>query len=87
MRISFIETLEQLKPYVSSFWVYGSEAGVPAADARIIVPDGTAKIILPLKNPLSASSGQETLRAKEHHVHLAGLSETSTRITGDAKHT
>jgi AraC-like DNA-binding protein len=86
MKISFTETLEQLKPYISSFWVYESAFGVPAADARIVVPNGTAKILIPIKNPLTAAVGQKTMMAKEH-IHLAGLSENPTKITGDAKQT
>jgi AraC-like DNA-binding protein len=87
MKISFTETPEDLKPYIRSFWVYESALGVPAADTRIIVPNGTAKIIIPLKNPMTAFVGQKTMGAKEHHIHLAGLSETPTVITADAKDT
>ena len=87
MKISFAKALEQLKPYISSFWVYESASGVPATDARIIVPNGTAKILIPLKNPLIATIGRKTMMAKEHHIHLAGLNEKPTKITGDAKQT
>jgi AraC-like DNA-binding protein len=87
MKISFTETLEQLEPYIGSFWVYESALGVPAADARIVVPNGTAKILIPIKNPLIATVGPKTMMAKEHHIHLAGLSENPTKITGDAKQT
>jgi AraC-like DNA-binding protein len=87
MKISFAETLEQLKPYISSFWVYESAFGVPAADARIVVPNGTAKILIPIQNPLIATVGQKTMMAKEHHIHLAGLNENPTKIAGDAKQT
>jgi AraC-like DNA-binding protein len=87
MKIAFTKTLEQLNPYISSFWVYESEFGVPATDARIVVPNGTAKILIPIKNPLIATVGQKTMMAKEHHIHLAGLSENPTKISGDAKQT
>ena len=87
MKISFAEILEQLKPYISSFWVYESAFGVPATDARIVVPNGTAKILIPIQNPLIATVGQKTMMAKEHHIHLAGLNEKPTKITGDAKQT
>jgi AraC-like DNA-binding protein len=87
MKISFTETVKQLQPYVSSVWVYESAFGVPAADARIIVPNGTAKILIPIKNPLIATVGQKTMTAKEQHIHLAGLNENPTKITGDAKQT
>lgn len=87
MKISFTETLEQLQPYISSFWVYESALGVPATDARIVVPNGTAKILIPIKNPLIATVGRKTMTAKEHHIHLAGLNENPTKITGDATQT
>jgi AraC-like DNA-binding protein len=87
MKISFTEALEQLKPYIHSFWLYESALGVPANDARIVVPNGTAKILIPIKNPLIATVGRETMTAKEHHIHLAGLNENPTKITGDAKQT
>jgi AraC-like DNA-binding protein len=87
MKISFTETLQHLKPYIRSCWVYESASGVPAADTRIIVPNGTAKIFIPLKNPMTAFVGQKTMGAEEHHSHLAGLSETPTVITADAKDT
>jgi AraC-like DNA-binding protein len=87
MKISFTETLEQLKPYIRSFWVYESAFGVPATDARIVVPNGTAKILIPIKNSLIATVGRKTMTAKEHHIHLAGLNENPTKITGDAKQT
>jgi AraC-like DNA-binding protein len=87
MKISFAEPLGQLQPYISSFWVYESALGVPATDARIVVPNGTAKILIPIKNPLIATVGRKTMTAKEHHIHLAGLNENPTKITGDAKQT
>jgi AraC-like DNA-binding protein len=87
MKISFTQPTEQLKPYISPFWVYESEFGVPANDTRIIVPNGTAKIIIPLKNPMTAIVGQKAMGAKEHQIHLAGLCETPTRITAEAKDT
>ena len=87
MKIAFSETLEQLKPYIDSFWVYESALGVPATDARIVVPNGTAKILIPIKNPLIATIGQKTMMAKEHHIYLAGLNENPMQITGDAKQT
>jgi AraC-like DNA-binding protein len=87
MKIIFTETLEQLRPYIDSFWVYESALGVPATDARIVVPNGTAKILIPIKNPLIATIGQKTMMAKERHIYLAGLNENPTQITGDAKQT
>jgi AraC-like DNA-binding protein len=87
MKISFTEPLEHLKPYIRSCWVYESALGVPAADPRIIVPNGTAKILIPLQNPMTAFVRQKTMGAEEHHIYLAGLSETPTVITADAKDT
>lgn len=87
MKISFTQPAEPLKPYMGPFWVYESTFGIPATDARIIVPNGTAKLIIPLKNPMTAIVGPKTMGAKEYHIHLAGLSETPTRITAEAKDT
>ena len=53
MNVSFTKPQEQLAPYVASFWVFDSSAGVPITDSRIIVPDGRAKILIPYKNSLS----------------------------------
>lgn len=87
MKISFTLVEEQLKSYISSFWVYESTTGIPATDARLIVPNGTAKIIIPIENPLFAIVGQKTIESKEHHIYLAGLCENPTKITADVKKT
>lgn len=43
-----------LAPFVHHFWVFESETGLPDGDARIVVPNGRPKLIVPWKNGLTA---------------------------------
>jgi len=73
MNVSFTKPQEQLAPYVASFWVFDSSAGVPITDSRIIVPDGRAKILIPYKNSLSVDIDGSTTYTKEHEIFLTGI--------------
>jgi AraC-like DNA-binding protein len=73
MKVSFTKPQELLIPYVDSFWVFESSAGVPMTDSRIIVPDGRAKILVPYKNSLSVDIDGSLTFTQEHQIFLTGI--------------
>ena len=87
MKVSFTQPEKQLSPYVAFIWVFESSFGVPAADSRIIVPDGRAKIILPYRNSLCASVNTRLLNAQEQHIFLVGIQSNPTTIGSTATDT
>lgn len=42
-----------IAPYVHQFWVFTSPCGLPTGDARVVVPNGRHKIIVPYRNALT----------------------------------
>src|SRR5437660_4309725 len=87
MKVSFTQPEKQLTPYVAFIWVFESSFGVPLADSRIIVPDGTVKIIVPSRNSLCAACSHRFLNAKEHHIFLVGIQSNPTTIVSTATDT
>ena len=87
MKFSFIKPQQLLVPYINSFWVFESSFGVPVNDTRLIVPNGSARIIIPYKNELSVSVDNKAVTSKEYDIFLTGIWDRATTISSFAKET
>jgi AraC-like DNA-binding protein len=54
-----------LAPFIHHFWVFESDQGLPAGDARVVVPNGRHKLIVPYRNALKAQRLGET-QTRDH---------------------
>jgi AraC-like DNA-binding protein len=54
MRLRTVVPHPEIAPFVHHFWVFESPTGLPAGDARVVVPNGRPKLIVPWKNALTA---------------------------------
>lgn len=53
--------------YVHHFWVFESATGLPSGDARVVVPNGRPKLIVPYRNGLCARRAvDDDTRASQH---------------------
>lgn len=53
----FLRTIRphpELAPFIHHFWVFESQSGLPSGDARVVVPNGRPKLIVPYRNGLTA---------------------------------
>ncbi len=58
----------EIAPFIHHFWVFESAHGLPAGDARVVVPNGRHKLIVPYRNGLTARAASEA----EGRLHAAG---------------
>lgn len=87
MKIKFIQPRAEIAPFISIFWIFESSNGLPANDSRMIVPNGTAKIIIPVRNRLYAGIGQNEIETKEEKIHVSGLCDRPTIIKSQSFYT
>ena len=52
MEIEFVEPRAELRPYIESFWIFDGPEGLPADDSSIVVPNGCAKLVIPIENDI-----------------------------------
>jgi AraC-like DNA-binding protein len=66
----FLRTIRphpEIAPFIHHFWVFGSPEGLPAGDARVVVPNGRHKLIVPYRNGLRARSAAAPESRAQHH--------------------
>lgn len=81
MRLSPVALPASLEPFVHAMWVFESDDGLPSGDARVVVPNGRAKLIVPWRNGLSAEGGGRRQTHREGDVVLIGLWDAPTVIS------
>jgi hypothetical protein len=73
-----------IAPFIHHFWVFQSAVGLPSGDARVVVPNGRHKLIVPYRNGLTASRF-DTFSRGQHHATgdavVIGLWEEPTIIS------
>jgi hypothetical protein len=87
MKFSPIQPQEPLRPYIMAFWLFESTVGIPLADRGIIVPNGSARIVLPYKNSLTVMANHTPVTSKEQDLLLAGIWDVPTTISSSARAT
>lgn len=91
----FLKTIRPdavIAPYIHHFWVFEAPAGLPAMDARVVVPNGRAKLIVPWRNGLTAEGKTTAARAPGRHspegeIVLVGLWDQPTTLSSPAGRT
>lgn len=81
MRLTPIPLPDHLRPHVHALWVFESDVGLPSGDARIVVPNGRAKLIVPWRNGLTAEGGGRRQSHAEGDALLIGLWDIPTVIS------
>src|SRR5262249_5165681 len=80
MRISFVQPRAELLPYIESFWVFESPAGMPRTDQSMGAPNGCAKVILPHEHSITSIDDDPAQVGGEHGVYFVGNRDTSPTI-------
>jgi hypothetical protein len=80
MKISFVTTRPELKPYVESFWVLESHNGLPAAANSIAAPNGCAKLIIPYDNSIVSEADGRVQLTRAHRMNFVGNRDSATLI-------
>jgi AraC-like DNA-binding protein len=70
----------QLKNYIEKLWVLENDTPVPATDARIIIPNGLVKMVIPFKNGLKATLEGTEIVSPSHCVTLIGLADIPSTV-------
>lgn len=60
MRLSTVVPHPELRPFIHHFWVFESDQGLPDGDARVVVPNGRHKLIVPYHNALLTIPGRRS---------------------------
>jgi len=87
LRLTTISPRPQIAPWIHSFWVFEAGEGLPAEDARIVVPNGRAKLIVPWRNALIASGAGSTRRSPEGEIVLVGVWDQPSILSSPREHT
>lgn len=81
----------EIAPFIHHFWVFESEHGLPSGDARVVVPNGRHKLIVPYRNGLRAQSAAAPDHAAAYHGAgdpvVVGLWEEPTIISSSREPT
>lgn len=83
MKIKFIQPRTEISSLIDIFWVFESALGLPGNDGRMIVPNGTAKIIIPLKNNLFTGSISSGIEAEAGKIYITGLCDEPAIISSE----
>jgi hypothetical protein len=84
MRLRSLTPHPSLAPFIHHFWVFESDEGLPQGDARVVVPNGRHKLIVPFRNGLTAARiGEEAGAAQHHEPGDAVLLHTSDRAEAE----
>lgn len=87
MLLKTVTPAAEIAPYIHQFWVFEAPAGLPAADARVVVPNGRAKLIVPWRNGLTARGSSRGRHSPEGEIVLVGLWDQPTTLSSTAERT
>lgn len=80
MRISFIQPRPELRPHISSLWVFESDVGMPRTDRSLAAPNGCPKLIIPYENTLESIANGRYQVTREQGLYFVGNRDSSTLI-------
>ena len=87
MRISFVQTRQELRPYIEAFWVLESPAGISLTSRTLAVPNGCPKLIIPYENSLMGICEDRAGVSHEHGFYFVGNRIKSTHIHSSPRQT
>lgn len=73
MRLQNIEPHYLLKSYIDKMWLFESSGKMPAADLKLVVPNGHIKLSVAFRNGIVASVNGKSFTSKEQNISLTGL--------------
>jgi AraC-like DNA-binding protein len=73
MRLQNIEPHPLLKNYIDKMWLFESSGKMPAADLKLVVPNGHIKLSIAFRNGIVASVNGKSFTSKEQNISLTGL--------------
>jgi AraC-like DNA-binding protein len=84
VRLRTIQPRPQIAGWIHHFWVFESAVGLPSDDARVVVPNGRPKLIIPWRNGLSATGNGVDHPAKEGEIVVIGVWDQPSTLTSPA---
>jgi len=81
MQIRIIPPNYQVASFINQLWRFESDEGITNNDSRLIVPNGTAKLIVPLQNQVKLSNTHLNEILQENTIYLYGISDIATEIS------
>ncbi|MCD2171699.1 helix-turn-helix domain-containing protein [Rhizobium sp. C4] len=81
MKLTTIVPHPSIAPFIHHFWVFEAPAGIPATDARIVVPNGRPKLIVPWRNGLDAGNERYGRATRESEVVFIGVWDEPTTLS------
>ncbi len=72
MKLTFIEPLTELKPYLKSIWVCESPVGLPVSAKSIAAPNGCPKLIINYKNRITSLVAGRASDSREQGIYFSG---------------
>jgi hypothetical protein len=85
MKLTNYSIHPQLKNYVEKLWVLENDTPVAASDARIIIPNGLVKMVVPFRNGLKATLQGNEIVSPSHCVTLIGLADIPSTVVDQAE--
>jgi hypothetical protein len=85
MQIRIIPPNHQLRRYINQLWVLSCSAGVPEADGRIVVPNGTGSVLLPIEGSLEFVGAHKRHILKQGHTFISGIWDEPKTICSQSK--
>ncbi|MET3612938.1 AraC-like DNA-binding protein [Rhizobium aquaticum] len=81
MKLTSITPHPVIAPFIHHFWVFEAPAGIPASDARIVVPNGRPKLIVPWRNGLDAGNERHGRMTRESEIVFIGVWDEPTTLS------
>ncbi|HWU60718.1 MAG TPA: DUF6597 domain-containing transcriptional factor [Ensifer sp.] len=84
MKLTTIAPHPAIAAFIHHFWVFEAPAGIPTADARIVVPNGRPKLIVPWRNGLDAGNERHGRMTRESEIVFIGVWDEPTTLSSSA---
>jgi len=88
MKLELIQPRRELRPYIGKMWVFENDRRLPDDDMKLIVPNGTSKLVIPFRNGLSGKYKDWYHLSKEASITLIGIADSPAivDVEDDAPH-
>lgn len=87
MNIQIFKPKIELNDFIDLIWFFESSNGLPQADSRMIVPNGIAKLIIPVNNSLLTYFNGKSIETKSEKIYLTGLWDVPNIISSSNTYT
>jgi len=82
MKLTFVDTCAELKPYIQSLWVFESPFGMPPSQTNLAAPNGCPKLIIPVENAITSIAVGRGAIGDNHEggLYFVGNRDSSTLL-------